>query len=301
MNGAVLPFDVELSDEEAMKKEIVVQRVAPEEADALYYIKLVSAVLVFLVGVGGLIASLAVPETFARPYAITTMFRTGALSPVDGLSSIEPQIIGTVNAALVASSLAILAFFGYALVLFLHSQEMAQISGGSNPFIWIFSFFWQPLLFLLFALVAGVSELFLLIVLSFGLPIFWLREFYNADLLNSYSYRRSVFVATRSGQSAWPWLFLAFVLLALLLYYVTVLVYLGFFFGDTTAPPPSALLAIPIGGMVLLYGVFVIIVALHRAALWPSSMYRRDVLLYLISLALILFTTIGSLAIFAFT
>lgn len=297
----VLAFDVELSEEEQLKKEIMPTRVSVYESDVLFYVKAVSLVLSFISTIAAFALVLGKPDTFRQPYSIVTLFRTGATSAIDGQPEIQPQVIGTLDAALVAASVPLLAVIAYMFALVFHEPEVLQMNSGSNPYVSAFSMIWQPALFLLFSLVSGVSELFFLIILSLAPPLFWLREFWNADLLRSYAYRRLVFFATRnSTRSAWEWLYLVFVFFAIFLFYSILLIYTGFMFGDAATPPSFGLLAIPVVGMFILYSVFIAIYVLHQANVWFTSLFWRELGLYSLSLVLILFATFVSLTVFAF-
>lgn len=293
----VLPFESDINNGKPQSRRIAVAPpISVAQADWLFYTKLVMAVLALLFGFGGLVAVLVLPAEFGLLLEITTTFRTGAAQP-NGYPAIQPTVIGTLNVAVVLTLAGIMAFFGAVFVLALHGNEVAQMSLGVNPFIWVFMLIWHVPLLLGYALLAGVNDLFALILLG-ALVVALLREFWNADLLFAQR-RRGGVVNTRHQQAAWPCLFILFVLLFVFILYLTIFVYLGFTFGAAEAPPPPLLSAAPVLGLVV-YAMLLLLQAVYHADLWFGAIFWRDICAYALNGALLTVTIAIALFAFAF-
>lgn len=290
----VLPFETDNNSKPEFRPVLLVRPVTLVQADWLYYMKLVVAMVALVFGFGGLIAVLLLPEQFGLLLEITTTFRTGAAQP-NGYPAIQPTVIGTLNVGVVLTLAGLMAFFGAVFVLALHGNEVAQMSLGANPFIWVFMLIWHVPLLLGYALLAGVNDLFALILFG-ALVVALLREFWNADLL--FAQRRGRAVNTRYQQSAWPWLFILFVLLSVFAIYLTIFVYLGFTFAASAAPPPPLLSAAPVLGLVI-YAMLLLLQGLYHAEIWFSAIFWRDICAYALNAALLFLTIVIALIAFA--
>lgn len=307
--------DARLLDEN--KENTGYKKLTADQENTLWTTKVV---LTFLsaVSAGVALGLVLSDDSFTLVLFNLTVFRNGPTLLNDGYPA--PAIIGAnsaessfppVDVGLVAAFISVLAFVGYLFVLIFHKTEMQQLARGSNPYFFIFSSFWTPIAFLTFGFVSGVQDLFVLTYISLFTWV-WLDLFWADDLLHSYAYedtkrRADDIAATIAAQSGtevvvssgtmWSWLPYGQGLFFLIANYVIIFVYLGFVFG-APVQPPNALLSIPIATMIVYLGIpIIILVRLSKVAL--TSLYAREMWLYIYSFVVVVLATWLSIGLFA--
>lgn len=288
--------DISLADQ--IKKEAGMQRMSTDQQYTLYAVKGCCAACFCCTGTIALALVLFISATFGFFMVATTDYRTGAaLSSVDGYPEVVTTVLSPANVALIAAFVTVMAFIGLLINLCFQGAEVEQLSRGANPYFWFFATLFVPVSYLLFAFLAGISNIWLLAaVMAIPLLAQWIA--WGDDLLHSYAYSYASSLAQRmTGETSWSWLPFVFWLIGIIIVDVIILVYLGFTFSSTPAPS-GWLISIPVAGMIFYFG-FPIIVALFTNRTLIMSIYVREIALYLYSGFYVLLVTWLSLIIFA--
>lgn len=287
-------------DADAYKKNGYV-RVSGENQSALWFTKGCCTCFTFLSAGVALILVLAVSATFGFSLQTSIDYRNGAGVAADGYPPVNQAGTGLWNVALTAAFVSILAFLGYLLVLLFHPTEVEQLQRGANPWVFAWLTLWTPVAFLVWALVSGVSDIYVLITLA-TLSAAWTWIYYVDDLLHSHAYRYTQEQAggdSLADASYWSWIPWVLGFILILIVYIIIFVHLSFTFG-AASPPAGALLFVPIIGMILYLGIPIILLLGNGRWLIRSS-YVREMALYIYGGFVITVATWLSLAIFAST
>lgn len=289
--------------------------VGREQQSVLWFTKLCCCGFMFVSALAAFIVVLAASSTFGFKLETFVDYRNGAGTASDGYPPANQLSVGAWDVALNAAIVSIIGFLGYLFVLLFHAAEVEQMNRGANPYVWIWSSLWTPAAFLVWALVAGVSDIYVLVGIG-ALTWGWLWLFWQDDLLHSYFYRNAqdelllqsytqrnaqgeIVVVGLGDASMWSWVPYLLALILALIVYIIIFVHLSFTFG-APIPPDGALLFVPLAGLILYLGIPIIIL-LGNARWLIGSMYAREMALYIYGGFVITVATWLSLAIFAST
>lgn len=279
----------QLLNADEYKKQVGALRITEDQNGCLWCEKIVFVVLLLLSSIVGLALVLADPSEFTLFLTVTRDYRNGAALVADGLPAISTVSIGTADLGLVAALTSVLGFVAFLFAIFVHSAEINQMNGGSNPYIWINQMFWVPLMMIVLALVSGIHNVYLLTAVALFSWV-WIIIFWLDDLANSYEYVYQMKNASWSNASLFSWIPFFFAVFFGLLDFAFVYLYTGFMFAAPT-PPTKNLLVISI----LLGALYLLLVPgstlLYRQRWWINSIYWREILLYGFAGSLALLTT----------
>lgn len=249
--------------------------------------------------ISGVIVAILVAITnkdhFELTLEINRSLRTGAVLGPDFYPEIDSSTFGIARVALTGAFVGILGAIGYLIALLARNMEWMQMAGGSNPYMWIFLLIWNVPYFLVIAFVSGVPDVFVLTLISV-VVVAWLFVFWLDDLMQSNAYRLSVYRA-QAGYQTFGWIPIVMILFLAVSALVVIFVHLGYTF-SADAAPHAILLTVPIV-LSVLYLANPIVYILHRYSAGISSIYTRDLILYLINGLMILLAVWLPFAIFS--
>jgi hypothetical protein len=111
-------------------------------------------------------------------------------------------------------------------------QQVDQMAGGSNPYLWASFILWHPIIFLLVASLSGVTNVFLFSFICLTV-LGWIFLLWLADYTNSYTfvYSQRKAAMAMNGTMGWSWLPIGFVFVLALSTYIMLAIYAFTTFG----------------------------------------------------------------------
>jgi hypothetical protein len=284
------------------KKDLFVTRfLSPAQERSLFWCKAIGAFLLFLSAVVSVFLVLTATQ-FTRFLTITTDFRNGAPLQADRYPAIVEANVSSngIDVGLTAAFVSILGWLGLTFNALFNNAEIEQLNQGSDPYFWLFTMLWLPVAIIVWAVVAGIHNPFLIGALAL-LAWAYNAQWWADDLLhsNAYVYALSLYTRWQGAEPAsWSWVTYVQGLFLMLSIFVIIFVYLGFTFGGAVAPAGILLLIALAGPIFYIILGPAIIVPVYRGG-WISMIYTRTLYLYIHAFLTIIIVTWLTLIVYA--
>lgn len=287
-----------LGANDKQKEALHIEELDDDDMSYLSWAKIGCGALAFLSGLFMVIfVSIETPkENFELTVEVNRSLRTGAVLAVDGYPEIDSSTFGIARVAMTGGFVGILGGLGYLVAYLTRRMEWAQMRGNSNPYVWIFNLFWNVPYFLVIAFVAGVPDVIVLTFISL-VVVAWIFLFWLDDIMQSYGYQLSVLIQTGSVASMFNWVPVVMILFLAVSTLTIIFVHLGYTF-SAVAAPHAILLTVPLV-LSVLYLANPIVYFLHRYRTGITSIFMRDLILYLINGLMILLAVWLPFAVFS--
>lgn len=253
------------------KDKLIAGPLTKEEKSSYFVAKIVLGALNLL---SAIILSIAVgvsSNNWQLHLTATTDYRFGGQND-DYPSGPSLQAVGNTKIEWVAVFIGYLFAAGTLVQILFHDREMAQISTGGNPYLWISLMFWFTPLFLVAAFVAGITNVWLLV---FVILAVWsmLGFFWDHDLINHPKYVAAIGKMT----ATYSWVVWARGLAAAIVVEAVHIGYLINTFGST-ATAPRTLFVVPAVLVMVLVLAYPIVVFLKYMGWFDKRLdtYSRD-------------------------
>ncbi len=272
----------EKAAEKAMRQRLAEDGVmiTDDQERCLRITKIVFAVLLVLSAIAGYVAVRFWPEESTLKLMTTADYRESAVLDTDFYPEMVETLVGLHNLGVVAATISLVAGIMYGIGYAWNELEVEQMQRGANPYLWVNFATWHFLVFVLFAALAGVHNVFLLVLTA--LAVFsWLFVLWLCDLLNSYAYSFSTYGS--KGTGAWSWLPVGFVFFIAIVVYVVLGFYIFHTFDAAAFDGPAIAQGYWLGTLIphlALYLANPLIFVVYKIG-WIRTIYMREMIYYI--------------------